>query len=1323
MATSNEHLGIRLATEIGDAPLTDAQLRTTIYHIDGKLPKSQPTNSTNDLIYVYGRPPAVGSSNTQLRWASFNEFNSGTLLFQSGETGSRNTYSIESIVYKSGSKTLAIIDKLSRPVFNKYIIPPNILNATTSGTYNISWSMPNVDTLNATTVTARLQVTESNYLLNTPITVEIRVWWRFESDDPQFPGSAGEPDDALFTFTIDTANVVVNTKAATPLSQSANIELDSHGCAKSDPNFRIDFETLLNGTVNSDSFTFVPPNPPPNNPTIGGLGYFNYIEQVFIDGIPSGSITIDPSKITFKNVISNRSLDWGTAVYGTTTLNSFTTPDLLRIEDTPSGFNFTLFRDNFRNALNAFETGNDASSGGSNTNISGNTGKIEITFPIYIKDHVVGELFTKNVTFSIDVRRVGRVADTRTGTLGYTTPQNGETTVFVYKDTYELLPASTYSQHDNLGIYVTSTEVWSYGSTNQLQLLPTPRPMVPVQSNLDLLPGQFKVTNIEIFNYNEWKDHFEIKNYNFETNESVVDGAGGSFFPIKINKFVRDTLEGRITYQIRYSDSVGTTCPSYTIIDRFLFRRQIESDYILDSKLMPDNQIISVQNETDPVITQEYEPIKLVAREVHKTNVNQPLILTYVPNARLNNSGQVGVAQLNDGEYSILNINPTVDLNTSNPLELTLTPTQRRLVQPNTPVSVEIEAKGKYGTYRQTVRANIQRRLPTTKVVSVSSIPQEVLVYVDANNNVLEVSHPSIQINAVETDLSNNQNSELFYDSALTTFRRYRIDSISPTSTLISQNTFPNRSITINQTGTFTTDQTISVSVSYKDSNNIPGTTLTSFRLKKVLPQDLFIDHTITPSTITVDVNELTNNIINPNSFPTVTVTLSEKQQSLPSNPLTYNQSEQLNNGQWKITNITFLPNQSFSVPTITPTVPRFTPIGFNLPRDITASVYTEYVDSNGKSGTKIIPFYITRNGIPNERADIRFRTNLDETQRVLVDDKFNILDIVEIDNEIKDLVISGEQLLKNAPNYTSLNYSESLQGTSVWKVRSIRISNAVTNQFVNYIGYADLEIMSKSIKIKFLANEIRSKLKVEVFIDYIDAYMNEGTRTVIHYIEPLVDDPIITLIEYPEIINAADYIGFDVNFTVSYESKYATQIAIYILEEGTFNLYNNRRYGPNDTVQFNMKQLVEKYPIPTEDNDVYTFDMVLVPERRETNGTITVGQKETITIVFNKSNVQIDRRFIIQNLYDVIQPKFNFDVYRDETRKYLTHYLHMDNKEPVVIANWEKDSVTFSEYEEDDLGNQILIRENPTLVLKMYEPLPEDIQPNTSVWITKARS
>jgi hypothetical protein len=132
---------------------------------------------------------------------------------------------------------------------------------------------------------------------------------------------------------------------------------------------------------------------------------------------------------------------------------------------------------------------------------------------------------------------------------------------------------------------------------------------------------------------------------------------------------------------------------------------------------------------------------------------------------------------------------------------------------------------------------------------------------------------------------------------------------------------------------------------------------------------------------------------------------------------------------------------------------------------------------------------------------------------------------------------------------------------------------------------------------------------------------------------------------------------------------------------------------------------------------------MILVPERREPNGTITVGQKQTITIVFNKSNVQIRRPFIIRNLYDVIQPKFNFDVYRDETRKYLTHYLHMDNKEPIVIANWEKDSVTFSEYEEDDLGNQILIRENPTLVLKMYEPLPEDVQPNTSVWITKARS
>jgi hypothetical protein len=591
---------------------------------------------------------------------------------------------------------------------------------------------------------------------------------------------------------------------------------------------------------------------------------------------------------------------------------------------------------------------------------------------------------------------------------------------------------------------------------------------------------------------------------------------------------------------------------------------------------------------------------------------------------------------------------------------------------------------------------------------------------------VLNVSVPSVSISARENDV-NGQSQDLFYDVNLSSSRRYRIKSISPTSNLITQTTFSTRDIVIASTGTFTADQNILVTIEYTDSNNIRGEKTTTFILRRIAPQNTIINHSINPTSITLDTNDKTNLVIYPFDIPILSVGLTERlNQTLPPQDLRYNPGIPLGNGEWRITNITG--PQSFEVDTKTPTTPNFKPRVVSLPQQGTGTVFTEYVDSNGKSGTGTISFPIFKNAIPNDVAPVRFPTNLDylpnQTQVIYVSDTFEILDYGRdgIYDELKDLIITGEELLKNTTNYRSLNYSDTLSGTSVWNVRSIRISNAANNQFVNYIGY-ELETLSKSVKIKFLANEIRSKLKVEVSIDYIDVYMNEGNRTVIHYIEPKVDDPIITLIEYPEIINAADYIGFDVNFTVVYESKYASQIALYILEEATFNLYNNRRYGPNDTVQFNMKQLVEKYPIPTEDNDVYTFDMILVPERREPNGTITVGQKQTITIVFNKSNVQIRRPFIIRNLYDVIQPKFNFDVYRDETRKYLTHYLHMDNKEPIVIANWEKDSVTFSEYEEDDLGNQILIRENPTLVLKMYEPLPEDVQPNTSVWITKARS
>jgi hypothetical protein len=1335
MATSNEYLGIRLATEIGDAPLTDTQLHTTIYHIDGKLPQNQPNNSTNNLIYVYGRSPVVGSSNEQLRWVAFNQFNSGTLLFQGGETGNRNTYTIESIVYKSVNTTLAIIDNLSRPVFNKYIIPSNVLNASTKGTYNISWVMPNVDTLNSTNVTARLQVLESNYLSKTPITVEIRVLWRFESNDPQFPGSAGEPAvPQLFSYTIDTANVTVSNNPNTPLStQSKLVSIDSHACSVDSPTFNIDFQTLLNGEVNSSTFTFIPP---PSTDVGQGTSfdYFIGIPQDFLNDpetFPPGTFTIDPYRIGFKNLIANRELGFGTAVYGTTTPNSFTSTGLLTIRDTVGGFQFQLLPRSWKSSLNYNYTGNDQTYVGANWNPkSGLAGQIEVSFPVYIKDHIIGELITKDVTFIVDVQYKNGARDG--------IPRSGVVNSIIGVDK-DGVPLPNYGNDSN-AITVEVDESYQYYTTPNspetgkwiLAGEPFGSPTAPivqrrflrwVNSDKDLAAGEFKITKIELFDYDKWKGNFELDYYDFDTNVSIAPSGPSALFPLRILRGVNPKFQGRIHYEFRWSDSTGT-CESHRMVDRFEVAIDTRSDYILDAKLQPTIQQIRVENENTNRVIEPYTPITLTVMENSRIDSQYSLPLQYVPNARL--PGGSSTTELKRGEFSIINISGIVG-HTLSVVDgnVVITPTQTQLVQPTTTVTVQIEAFGG-SKYTTSLSAEIRRILPTNKVVATTSTPQTIDVNVDYNNNVLNVSVPSVSISARENDV-NGQSQDLFYDVNLSFPQRYRIKSTSPISNLITQTTFSTRDIAITSTGIFTADQNILVTIEYTDSNNIRGEKTTTFRLRRIAPQNAIIAHTINPTSITLDTNDKTNLVIYPFDIPVLSVGLTERlNQTLPPQDLRYNPVIPLGNGEWRITNITG-PNR-FEVDTKTPTTPNFKPRVFSLPQQGTGTVFTEYVDSNGKPGTGTISFPILRKAIPNDEALVRFPTNLDylpnQTQVVLVSDTFQILDAepAGIYDELKDLIITGEELLKNTTNYTSLNYSDTLSGTSVWKVRSIRISNATNNQFVNYIGY-ELETMSKSVKIKFLSNEIRSKLKVEVFIDYIDAYMNDGTRTITHYIEPKVDYPIITKIEFPERINAADYIGFDVNFTVVYESKYTSQIALYILQEGTFNLYNNRRYGPNDTVQFNMKQLVGKYPIPTEDNDIYTFDMILVPERRETNGTITVGQKQTITIVFNKSNVQIDRLFIIQNLYDVIQPKFNFDVYRDETRKYLTHYLHMDNKEPIVIANWEKDSVTFSEYEEDDLGNQILIRENPTLVLKMYEPLPEDVQPNTSVWITKARS
>ena len=198
-----------------------------------------------------------------------------------------------------------------------------------------------------------------------------------------------------------------------------------------------------------------------------------------------------------------------------------------------------------------------------------------------------------------------------------------------------------------------------------------------------------------------------------------------------------------------------------------------------------------------------------------------------------------------------------------------------------------------------------------------------------------------------------------------------------------------------------------------------------------------------------------------------------------------------------------------------------------------------------------------------------------------------------------------------------------------------------------------------------------------------------------------VVDDvfvgvPDIFDITYPSEIRAADYVGTDVNFKIKFDSKDTTYVRIYF-GEAWQQIPASGEYQLN--VQQALDLLNKKY---TESETDINFSLRLVPYN--TSGKEVVeGKSEIISIKFNKGKLFVPRAVAINRITDSFKSLLDFVEAEDESSKYLTHLLHLGSGNNKVITTWtgSKDS----------------------LILKLYEPIGTDIQPNDLVWISKPQS
>ena len=247
----------------------------------------------------------------------------------------------------------------------------------------------------------------------------------------------------------------------------------------------------------------------------------------------------------------------------------------------------------------------------------------------------------------------------------------------------------------------------------------------------------------------------------------------------------------------------------------------------------------------------------------------------------------------------------------------------------------------------------------------------------------------------------------------------------------------------------------------------------------------------------------------------------------------------------------------------------------------------------------------------------------------------------------------------------------------------------------------------------------------------YLQSVSNRGGSSSVQTIsinvveKTYLPGPDITNISYPSVIKGKDFVGFDVNFDISWASINTNFIDVYVGKvDSQFAL---GRFSPAGKTTFNVNDVLKKSKTSfNEDTDKIEFKLLLVPTNIEGDSQ-EQGRVEEITLLFDKGDLKLRRGKVVSDIRTAFQQHFNTSVFKDEISNLLTHYIHFGEGDNKLIATWGVDTETFATYEEgfDSNGNKYKKKTNnpKSLVLKLYEPLPTTIQENQTVWISKVQS
>lgn len=294
------------------------------------------------------------------------------------------------------------------------------------------------------------------------------------------------------------------------------------------------------------------------------------------------------------------------------------------------------------------------------------------------------------------------------------------------------------------------------------------------------------------------------------------------------------------------------------------------------------------------------------------------------------------------------------------------------------------------------------------------------------------------------------------------------------------------------------------------------------------------------------------------------------------------------------------------------------------------------------------------------------------------------------------------------------------------------------------------------------------------VFQPYRQGYGYGDSVEVVVFVEEtkIESGPDITTITYPQVIEGVAFKEYDNEFQIDWQSVNTDYVEIFVPKVDTkgtkttsttknsvrnisnnstsnqfnstggssLNIFNGDGvYDDTNTLEEYDEILIGKYTnnfaiLNVEDivkkaglgtpwyRDKTSISLIIRPANTRSIDGVVYGKKERINIIFDKGDT-LKRDNVVIDIKQSFLSQLDTSIFEAETTKLLSHFAHFGNGDNKIIATWGIDDETFTEYGFDASGVRVPINIVKSLVLKMYEPLPKSIEPNTTLWISKIQS